>query len=60
MQYLKDYEITLVKIKLPKSTKEKAKKFARSHHYTFQEWLGILVEEELQKNNVLDNKDDTP
>lgn len=51
--------IITVKININDEVKNIAKSFAKRHKYSFQDWLGILVEEELQKNGVLENKTDT-
>jgi len=51
--------ITTVKININNEVKNCAKTFAKRHKYSFQDWLGILVEEELQKNGALKTKNNT-
>lgn len=46
-------QIMTVKIKLDKNKKMKAKNFAKLNGYSFQDWLGNLVIEELQRNGIL-------
>ena len=53
-------KIKTVKINLPEEQKQLAKEFAKSHNYSFQDWLGLLVCEELQRNGILKKDIDTP
>ena len=53
-------KINTVKINLPEEQKQLAKEFAKSHNYSFQDWLGLLVREELQRNEILKKDIDSP
>lgn len=53
MKYEKDYKkIKTVKIRLNENRYQSAKSFAKKHGYSFQDWLGCLVEDELKQNEV--------
>lgn len=61
MKYEKHHKkIRTVKISLTEEEKQLAKDFARGHDYSFQDWLGNLVVEELQRNGILEEKINHP